>query len=134
MSSLELLIPMRAKPQGSKTAFVVKGRAVLTEASKGLKPWRSEVARIIRTSADGWEMPDKDQPIGVIVHFIYKLPKTSKRSFFTIKPDIDKLSRAILDAITEAGNIWHDDQQVIYLEAWKSYGDTDEIRLLIKNV
>lgn len=134
MTSVEILIPLKAKPQGSKNAFVVNGRAVIAEASKGFKPWRSEVARIIRTSADGWEMPDKDDPIGVVIHFIYKQPKSSTRAFFTIKPDIDKLSRAMLDAITEAGNIWHDDQQVIYLEAWKSYGSADEIRLLVKNV
>jgi Holliday junction resolvase RusA-like endonuclease len=35
-------------------------------------------------------------------------------------PDVDKLTRAILDACTDAG-LWKDDSQVVYLQAAKRY-------------
>ena len=35
-------------------------------------------------------------------------------------PDIDKLIRAILDGLTDA-QVWHDDGQVVWLQAAKRY-------------
>jgi Holliday junction resolvase RusA-like endonuclease len=38
-----------------------------------------------------------------------------------VKPDVDKLARAVLDALT--GTLWRDDKQVVWLEASKHYGE-----------
>jgi Holliday junction resolvase RusA-like endonuclease len=47
------------------------------------------------------------------------MPKKTNRRYPTTKPDIDKLSRAVLDALT---SVWYkDDSQVIQLEAQKIY-------------
>lgn len=40
------------------------------------------------------------------------------------RPDIDNLSKAVLDAMTGAG-VWNDDAQVVRLVAEKRYGDAD---------
>ena len=40
----------------------------------------------------------------------------------TVKPDIDKLQRALYDAITET-HIWHDDCQITDVTSHKRYAD-----------
>ena len=107
-------------PQGSKTGYVVKGRAVLADANgKKLKPWRNEVARIARASwADRAQMAG---PVRVEVIFVFARPKTVRRERPSVKPDLDKTVRAILDSLTAAG-IWRDDAQVTDLSAQKVYG------------
>jgi crossover junction endodeoxyribonuclease RusA len=44
-----------------------------------------------------------------------------RRSAKTTPPDLDKVGRALMDALT--GVVYRDDAQVIRLDAGKSYGD-----------
>lgn len=107
-------------PQGSKTAYVVGKRAVLTDANKKLlKPWRAEVTRIARAS---WlDRAQLDGAIDVHAIFVFERPKSVKRLAPSVKPDVDKLARALLDGVTDSG-IWKDDSQVTRLEVEKVYG------------
>jgi len=62
----------------------------------------------------------------VHVDLIFWLPKPAslpkrRPSAPTKKPDLDKLARSVLDALT--GVLWHDDAQVIGILASKVYGD-----------
>ena len=57
--------------------------------------------------------------------FYLPRPKTippNKRKHPTVKPDIDKLQRALYDAITET-HIWHDDCQITDVTSHKRYAD-----------
>jgi Holliday junction resolvase RusA-like endonuclease len=132
MSNLVITIG-EAKPQGSKKAFVVKGRAVLVEASKDLKAHRNAASADIAAAAKKakWKVADKDTPVSVTLVFQYEKPKTVKRKYHTVKPDVDKLVRYCLDAITNAKNVWHDDSQVIALTAVKIYGPETLTRIEI---
>lgn len=117
-------------PQGSKTAYVVGKRAVLTDANKAtLKPWRAEVTRVARAS---WL--DRAQLLGVPVHvravFVFERPKSVKRDAPSVKPDVDKLARALLDAVTDAG-VWKDDSQVTDLHVEKVYGAAPGVHVVI---
>ena len=69
----------------------------------------------------------------MLVHASFYLPRP--KSHFTkrgvrlsapwwpvTKPDLDKLTRALLDALTDAG-IWRDDSQAVELHAEKIYHD-----------
>ena len=47
---------------------------------------------------------------------------TVKREYPTVTPDIDKLERAVLDAMTIAG-VWGDDSQVVSGTRGKRYAD-----------
>ena len=63
-------------------------------------------------------------PFIVKIYFCMEIPKSFKfKTDETIeyhikKPDIDNLTKAVLDAIK---NVWHDDSQIAILEICKSY-------------
>ena len=107
-------------PQGSKTAFVVGKRAVLTDANKDkLRPWRAEVTRVAGEAWAGRE--SLAGAVSVEVRFVFERPKTVKRDTPHVKPDIDKLLRALFDGVTDA-KVWLDDAQVVRVNATKVYG------------
>ena len=114
-------------PQGSKTAMVVNGRAVMFEANKKHKAWRDHV----KATVGSLETPTTN-PVRVELMFTFERPKTVKREYMSVKPDIDKLSRSVLDAIT--GGIVKDDSQVIILNARKEYGDKAGVLIRVMEI
>lgn len=113
-------------PKGSLKAFTPKGwtRPVLTSTSRGLKDWasciRAEAQRHVSSCAEG--------AVSVSLDFrlprIKALPKTKPAPAHTKKPDVDKLARAVLDALT--GVAWRDDAQVTRLACTKRYASLEE--------
>lgn len=114
-------------PQGSKTATVINGRAVMFEANKKHKAWRDHVRATVGTL----ETPST-QPVRVELQFWFEKPKTVKREHMSVKPDLDKLSRSVLDAIT--GGILKDDSQVVILNARKEYGDKPGVLIRVMEI
>ena len=111
------------KPQGSKK--VIHGR--LIEASgQALKVWR-------RAIADACE-PYLTQnihlgPIKLEVDFYLPRPKSvpkKDRPEPIVPPDLDKLLRAVGDAVGQSGLIWGDDSQIVEIAARKHYADDRE--------
>lgn len=121
------------RPQGSKNGFVRGGRVVMVEAASGLKEWRSAVANNVGLEArrNGWVRLDKDTPAHVTLEFTFTRPKSVKRLFHTVKPDVDKLTRAVLDGISQCQVVWADDAQVVSLFVAKRYGDQDAVAIEI---
>lgn len=107
--------------QGSKTAYVVAGRAVVADQNRArLKPWRAQVAS---ASAEAWAgLSPLDGPVKVVASFVLSRPRSVRRSRPHVRPDLDKLSRALLDGISDAGCVWRDDAQVVELKVEKVYG------------
>lgn len=123
---LEFVVPGIPAPQGSKRAFVRGGRVALVESCARVKPYRALVGLAASQSRIG---APTGQPVEITIAFAFVRPKshyTSKGAIRTGapshpgKPDIDKLCRAVLDALT--GILYHDDAQVIRLSATKGYG------------
>lgn len=100
-------------PQGNK------GRVVLTEASKTTRSWRDSVAAAARETHHG---PPFDGPTGVSVTFYMRRPKSVKRVWPSVAPDVDKLARTVLDAL-QIGGVVTDDARVVELAVAKVYGD-----------
>lgn len=101
--------------QGSKNAYNRGGRIVLVETAKGLKAWREIVAHVAKLSN---REVSKDA-IKLSLLFLMPAPKKMVRRFPTTKPDLDKLTRAVLDALT---GVWYvDDCQVVALDVQKGY-------------
>jgi Holliday junction resolvase RusA-like endonuclease len=123
--TLSFIVSGEPKPQGSKRGFVTKhGRVALVEqAGKPLKEWRDRVAQsaVAARIASGWAAYAAE-PMGVSLVFSFKRPLRPKHPVPAVRPDIDKLTRAVLDAVTDA-HVWQDDGQVISLRVEKIYGE-----------
>jgi crossover junction endodeoxyribonuclease RusA len=120
-----VFVPGHAAPQGSKRHV---GHGVIVESSTRLKPWRSDVQSRLM-DADGQPLVKFDSsPVKLSLEFVLKRPvSTPKRATpqAAKKPDLDKLIRAVADAITDAG-IWRDDSQIVMLQANKRLAELAE--------
>lgn len=122
-------IPGTPVPQGSKTAFVVGGRAVVTDQNRStLKPWRATVATYASEQARTF-----NSPVAVTLRFTMPRPQKPRWHVPAVKPDIDKLVRAMLDGLTEGGLI-ADDARVVDLHATEIYGDQLGAHVIVKAV
>lgn len=118
------------RPQGSMRGFVVKGRAVLTSDNKRLKPWRDQVSISAIRRLGGMGPIERPLSVAISILFTFMRPKSAKgRERPTVKPDLDKLIRAVLDALT--GVVFEDDSQVTHIMASKEYGEVESCTIEI---
>jgi Holliday junction resolvase RusA-like endonuclease len=115
-----------AQPAGSKKAFVVKGRAVITDDAKRSRPWKTQVAQ-----EAGLAMADRPLLDGPLLleltfwvprpkgHFGAKGVRPSAPRHPTVRPDVLKLARAVEDALT--GVVYRDDAQICCETLQKAY-------------
>lgn len=123
--------------QGSKRHV---GHGVMVESGgQKLKSWREAVRAEAVAAASDTHTPRLVGAVAVVVTFFMPRPKThygSKGLKATApvscakRPDIDKLTRSTLDALTSAG-IYGDDNQVVYLTASKMYADPAPVGAVI---
>ena len=123
--TIEFAVVGEPVPQGSKKAFVNKktGRGqVVDDNKKTLRDWRND----IRVKATDWcedrGLPEPlDCPVKVSIEFYLTKPKSAPRwkLWAHTKPDLDKLVRAALDAVTAV--LIRDDARVVELVASKEY-------------
>ena len=131
---LSLFIPGVPVPKGSMRAFVPKGwnRAVLTNNDPKTKAWASVVSLATAAEVQRTLWPITDRAVSVRLRFNLPRPaghygsgknvgivKASAPKNTVTKPDIDKLTRCLLDALT--GIVWRDDSQVVALDVRKYY-------------
>ena len=129
-----VFVPGDPAPQGSKRHV---GGGVLVDSCKRLPEWRTDV-RAAFIGADGQPKAKFEGPI--MVHYDFVLPRrksTPKRRTppATKKPDWEKLSRAIGDAITSAG-VWPDDSHVVFATVSKriaELGETSGCNIMISD-
>jgi len=115
-------------PQGSKRALVHRstGRAVVIEQGGARhRDWRADIKA---AASDAMYVSAGNRhvmfpgPVGVSVCFTVPKPKSApktRRTWPGKRPDLDKLVRAVLDAIT--GEVIADDAQVVTLYCGKVY-------------
>lgn len=125
MQELFIRVLGHAAPQGSKVPVKGSGgRVWLREASKRVGPWRKLVtARAKEAAAEyGWEKVTG--PVHVEIDFFLPRPKYLGKGPACWAPkkvgDGDKLTRAVWDALTDAG-LWEDDSQVCSWNGTKLY-------------
>lgn len=128
--SLRFFAPGTPAPQGSKRGFSQIGstRVQLVESSKNLKPWREDVRKAAATAAieQGWTAPGA---VAVGLTFWMPRPKShpkTRRTIHSSRPDADKLTRGVLDALTASGVIT-DDSTVVKVSAVKAYVHPPEL-------
>lgn len=87
-----------------------------------LKAWRKRVERSARlAAATVGGFPRKDQALALNVTFWLERPMTITRVYPTVPPDLDKLVRAIGDALS--GIVYQDDKQLTTIVAIKRYAN-----------
>ncbi|MEQ9410482.1 MAG: RusA family crossover junction endodeoxyribonuclease [Fuerstiella sp.] len=118
------------RPQGSKRAIMRPGQrhpSVVESASQPLKDWRACVAHEATA-----HVPPRSGPVKVRLVFFLTRPKADYGSgrnagklkaaapdCHTQSPDVDKLTRAVLDALS--GRVYADDRQVVEVQAEKRW-------------
>lgn len=147
MREITLTVHGTPIPKGSAKGFVIRGtnRCIITQNNRDKqKPWASAIQQ---AALD--EVGNEFRPVtsGVFIKsmlFYFNRPKShygSGKNANTVKasaplhhvtkPDLDKLERCALDALT--GIIWKDDSQVYHFgEHGKEYSDFNGMRITIQ--
>lgn len=105
-------------PQGSKRHV---GHGVMVESSKKVGPWR-EAVKAAYLNRYGIRRSPLDGPLQLSVVFDLPKPASAPKRFTrpAKRPDLDKLLRSTMDALTDCG-VWRDDAQVVRIIAEKQY-------------
>lgn len=143
---LEFEVLGHPEPAGSKAGFrhPHTGRVIIVDASKKARPWKQEVARTAGdVIGEGVRPVWGDGPLEVVLTFTLARPrghygtgrnalvlKPSAPLFPAVKPDIDKLSRGVLDALTSV--VYRDDAQIVRKAAAKVYGEPEGVRIVVR--
>lgn len=108
------------RPQGSKRHV---GNGIMIEASN-VKPWREAIARAVAQAqlAAGEEIQFSD-PVVIWAVFYLPRPKSVKRPFPSVAPDLDKLCRSLGDGLSINSSALKDDALIIRWIASKRYAD-----------
>ena len=98
---------------------------IVHNKSAELMNWRSLIA--IQARKAGCQ--PIEGAIEIKLNFIYQKPKTVKRDLPTKPPDLDKVIRSCLDALS--GVAYVDDGQVVSIVATKRYGAVPGVEIEI---
>jgi Holliday junction resolvase RusA-like endonuclease len=120
--TLAVSVPGTPAPQGSIRSLGAGRPSVHSNAST-LLPWRASVIAHIRQAMETGGPWPLEGPVKVGITFYLPKPKSARKGAMwpAKRPDVDKLARACLDALTQSGAI-RDDAQVVMLGATKVYG------------
>lgn len=119
--SLRIVVFGAPATQGSKKAFIRGKKVSLVEMDAKLPAWRAAVESAARLSAGpNWEPIDAAVSISGEVSLLK--PKTTKYPDAPAgTPDLDKLQRAIGDALTKA-RVIADDARIVHWNIRKVWG------------
>jgi crossover junction endodeoxyribonuclease RusA len=130
MRSIRFFVGGKPVTQGSKRLVRgARGRTLMIEASRNLKPWRSAVARA--AVAAGVRMIDGDVEVGIVA--LWERPASHYRKDGSIRPsmptrpryaDCDKMCRAICDALAKVA--YENDRSVACLSIERRWAESGE--------
>jgi Holliday junction resolvase RusA-like endonuclease len=127
------------EPAGSKKAFMRPGARfpVVVDANPKAKGWKERVGA---ACAEQYGGPFLEGALAMTVRFYAPRPakhfgsgrnsgllKDSAPSRPTVAPDVDKLSRAVLDGLQ--GQLYRNDSQVVEKHASKHYGEPARVEI-----
>ena len=133
ITSINVFVAGIPQPKGSHRTFIPRGcrRSVVTNDNKQTRPWQDTVGIGL--------LPHRPRqlwtgPILVYLRFHLPRPKSlpSKVQHLIRKPDLDKLTRTILDAMK--GIIYKDDAQVCQSNEEKCYATRPGVHIHVKRL
>lgn len=120
-------VPGQPVPQPRPRVSTIGGRGrAYVPAKHAIHSYRQAVQLVATTS--GWEAGPTDDSLAVWVDWYFERPKShytakglSKRARKRPRGDADNLLKGVLDAITDSGAFWVDDDQVVETHTSKRY-------------
>lgn len=127
---LKITVYGQSRPQGSKSAGIGKntGKAFTYEANPRTMPWRGDLKQVLGKE---WMTRERlDEAVVIDVDFYLNRPKSRKGEIWVKStPDIDKLERAVLDALQETALV--NDSRVCILYARKVWSVHPRVTITI---
>ena len=141
--TLRFTVLGRPQGKGSKRAMPLKtGKVVLVDSNRNARPWATCVSAAASEHHRG---PLLRCAVGVELLFCFARPKShfgTGRFALTVRagapremttmPDVDKLARCALDALT--GIVIVDDAQIAELTAAKRYDEPERLEVAIREL
>jgi Holliday junction resolvase RusA-like endonuclease len=141
---VEFTVLGEAQPQGSKTVGRNHaGDSYVREDNPKTQPWRQAVAAAATAAMDGRQV--RTGPVELRIVFVFPRPqghfgtgrnagrlKPSAPLYVRTRPDVDKLLRAIGDALT--GVVFRDDAQAVIVRAEKHYGEPPCAHVIVEEL
>ena len=133
-NTIHLWVQGKPAGSGSKTAYKTpQGRMIVTPASKYQKPWQ-EAVKWGFLQSEYAKMKPLTEALDVRIDFCFVRPnnhfgtgrnkgklKSSAPLYPAKRPDVDKLARSTIDALTNL--VMKDDSQIVLLTVSKIYSD-----------
>jgi len=140
MTDIRFVVLGRPQQKGSKRAQIVQGRAIIRDANAKARPWANLVTAAAR---EAYRDELLRGAVEVELGFFFARPKahfgTGKNAgavlasaprHMIVMPDIDKLARCALDALT--GVVFKDDAQITLLTARKGFGEPERAEVTVR--
>lgn len=134
----EIAFSVRGQPVPQGALVRSPSGGLYHRGAQALGDWRHAIGSEARSAMAG--LPAFGGPVRVYVTFFAGRPKSHYRAdgslrpqapvFPAGRPDVDKLARACLDALTAVA--FDDDSQVVELVAAKEYADDDPVGCFIR--
>ncbi|AYR01444.1 RusA-like Holliday junction resolvase [Mycobacterium phage Sauce] len=132
---IDFFVPGLAAPQGSKNSYTIRNKAgkvvgvnTVEQNSKTLRPWRADVKVFAQKAMQERGQQICDDAIYLHCDFVMKrpsgTPKTRRTPPAVRKPDLDKLIRAIGDALK--GTVYTEDSRIVEIRATKRIAEIGE--------
>ena len=98
-----------------------------TYTPRETKEYEELVAWSYKAQTDGYIFKG---PLTVTMLFTFVKPKSSKRDYPTVRPDLDNIIKSVTDGLNNIA--WEDDSQICRLIAEKQYGCHERVYVLIQ--
>lgn len=135
---LTIVVRDTPQPQGSKKGFPVRrkngkiGVNIVNDNPEGLETWREAVKEAAQKAKAALSWEDLkfplEGPVAMQATFTRYKPKSRpklRRTWPDTKPDLEKLTRSVCDALKAAG-VYKDDAQVVEQHCFKDFVLSDE--------
>jgi Holliday junction resolvase RusA-like endonuclease len=143
MDATSITFEIPGDPIPQPRARFANGRAY-TPDRRGLKTYKAAIgmAAAMRAKWAGWQA--SAGPHHVEIRAVFARPASHLAKDGTVKPsapafpgrncgDLDNIEKAVWDAITVAGGVWHDDTQVVSHGGAKRYaGYGEQAKLVVE--
>ena len=140
MTTIEFRVYGIPQTKGSAKGFAVpnkqkpgKFRTIITNDNKKNKPWAQTVSgEAQRHRVDGCPF---EGPIVLEMVFLMPIPKSLPKrapAFMLKKPDVDKMTRSVKDALS--GVLYIDDKQVVHTDVKKMYCEAPGVMVRLRHL